>query len=917
MVRRLTRTHRRLVLALAGAHVLALASGVGAGVLLSRDIPSVTHLDVFNLPQVTVLEDRDGAFLDSFGVQRRIPVPLSRMSPWYLKAVIAIEDPRFERHFGVDPIAVARAIVATARTMRFGVEGASTITMQLARDQFLHRRKTIWRKIQEAVLATQIEKHYSKQEILELYCNRIYLGHGRYGVEAASRFYFGKPARELTLPEAALLAGLAQRPEGLSPLRRPEAALERRNHVLRRMVIEGVIGEAEAREAAAAPLGVVERAPERPFAPYFIEEVRRWLLENYGEEGLYEEGLIVRTTLDRRLQRAAERAVAFGLDLYGRRHRLVPEGRPLPEGESPETYRDPAWSAGLQPDDIVPALVLEVDPKRQLARVRIADSEIELDRQAIAWTGERRIERVLAPGTLVPTRVIEVDGQGRPTRLELGSAPDADAALIAVDAATGEILALVGGRDFSVSEFDLAMQAHRQAGSAFKPFIYAAALERGLLPNQWIWDVPTAVVDRGSPVPYQPENYERDYEGLVTLRHSLEHSRNIPTLRLLDAIGYDPAIEMARRLGIATRMRAYPSLALGAFEVRLIDLVSAYAAFANGGVLVEPRMVNEVRHRAQQTLFKAEPRTREVLSPEIAGMMTSMLEGVVQRGTGRAARILRRPLAGKTGTTDDFTNAWFVGFSPSIAVGVWVGHASSNATLGRGETGARAALPIWIRFFELGLGPPEGDRPAEEFARPPGLMRVLVDARTGLRSAGRACGPSILEAFPRGGEPVATCTPATWRRFELPYPLQRFEIDEAGLLHAAPEELARVVAASGGRISVVPPGSAVRWRWPSSKGSVRQGAVGLAWDAGGWIRFVDAMTLAREELRLRALAREQALEEIRARIEADDLEDDERGKAPEELLPAELRDGLDGFPVEVLEANRTGRLRELPAPRAR
>ncbi len=697
-------THRRLLLILAAAHGLALVAGVATGVLLSRDIPSVTHLDVFNLPQVTVLEDRDGEFLDSFGVQRRIPVPLSRMSAWYLEAVIATEDPRFERHFGVDPIAVARALVATARSLRIGVQGASTITMQLARDQFLHRRKTIWRKIQEAVLATQIEKHYSKQEILELYCNRIYLGHGRYGVEAAARFYFGKSARELTLHEAALLAGLAQRPEGLSPLRNPEGALARRNHVLRRMVIEGVLDEAQARAAMEAPLGIVDRAPERPFAPYFIEEVRRWLLEKYGEEGLYEEGLVVRTTLDRRLQRAAERAVAFGLDLYGRRHRQVPAGRPLPDDASPDTYRDPAWSSAFAVDDIVPALVLSVDPERQTAGLRIADAELEVTRRAIAWTGRDRVEQVFSESTLLPVRILELDRSGRPVRVELGSAPDADAALIAVDAATGEILALVGGRDFSISEFDLAMQARRQAGSAFKPFIFAAALELGLGPGQWIWDVPTVVVDRGSPVPYQPENYERDYEGLVTLRHALEHSRNIPTLRLLDAIGYDPAMEMARRLGIATHMRAYPSLALGSFEVRLVDLVSAYAAFANGGVLVEPRMVNEVRHRAQQTLFRVEPRAREVLSPEVAGMMTSLLEGVVQRGTGRAARILRRPLAGKTGTTDDFTNAWFIGFSPSIAVGVWVGHSASNASLGRGETGARAALPIWIRFFDLGLG---------------------------------------------------------------------------------------------------------------------------------------------------------------------------------------------------------------------
>ncbi|MDQ7006187.1 MAG: PBP1A family penicillin-binding protein [Acidobacteriota bacterium] len=890
---------RRGWIIIVSLHIAAAAGGVALGLVLLRDLPGIDRMDIARLSRVTILLDRHGAQLHSLGEQRRIPVTLDRVSPWLIKAVVATEDPRFMRHFGVDLKAVARAAIRNL-TSHWGAEGASTITMQLARDEFLNRRKTLYRKALEAVYATQIELHYSKEDILTHYCNRVYLGHGRYGVEAASRLYFGISAAELDLPRAALLAGLIQAPERLTPFRHPQRALNRRNHVLKRMAVEGVIEPALAEKAQKAPLGLRERTPTPPRAPYFIEEVRRWLMRQYGEEAVYREGLVARTTLEPRLQQAAENAVTWGLDQYGRRHRELPEPRPLPEGTTPEEYRDPSWYQKMEEGRRVLALVEEVSADS--ARVRIARRSLELGLRAIRWTGRKSFEGLLEPGTLVPVRVLAVDGEGLPARVDVASDTRAQAALIAIDAATGDILALVGGKDFSRSEFDLAMQARRQAGSAFKPFIFASALEMGMLPNQQIYDTPTAVVDPGSPEPYQPENYERDYEGYVTLRHALEHSRNIPTIRLLDAIGYQPAVEMARRLGIATDLKPYPSLALGAFEVKLVDLVAAYAAFVNGGVLVTPRLVREVRHSDQRTLFRAETEAEEVLSPEVSAMMVSLLEGVVLHGTGRRAQTLGRPVGGKTGTTDEYTDAWFVGFTPSIAVGVWVG-LEQRESLGKRETGARAALPIWTRFLDRGLA----GEPIEEFLRPPGVRRTLVDAATGLRSRrGAPCGKVILETFPRNREPRRACSARENRRLTLPYPLQVYPIDENGALLIPPEDAARILSLAPDRLSLLRGGRRLRWAWGKKNGTIE-----LAWSREERLAFYDALPMAADEAALRREAIREFREEYERKLEEMRAagEDTEALPGWEQALPAELRSGVDGWPAEVLVVNRSGRLR--------
>lgn len=886
------RTKRNLALII-GAHVLVAALGIVTGRLILQDLPGIENLDVMKLSRVTVLQDRDGRKLHTFAEQQRIPVSLDQIDPDFVKALIATEDPRFMRHFGVDPIAVARAVLKNL-TSHWGSEGASTITMQLARDEFLHPRKTLYRKALEAVYATQIEQHYSKQTILTHYCNRVYMGHGRWGVEAAARHYFGKSARSLELHEAALLAGIIQVPERLTPFRHPDRAERRRNHVLRRMVIEGVLDEATAAEAMERPLGVVEPKPQVAAAPYFTEEVRRWLVRRYGNEAVYKQGLAVKTTVDPALQLAAERALEMGLDDYGRRHRQLPTGAPLPEGDTAETFEATRWYAPMEPGHIVPAVVTAVDASE--ARVRIGAQELTLDAGSVSWTGKKALDELVAPNTLIDVRVRKVDADGTITSVDLASEPSAQGALVALDAASGDVLALVGGRDFEESEYNRATQAPRQPGSAFKPFIFAAAIERGFLPTDQLLDAPTVIVDAGTE-PYQPDNYERDYEGFVTLRHALEHSRNIPTVRLLDAVSYTPAVEMARRLGIASNLEPFPSLALGSFEVKLIDLVAAYAAFVNGGVLVEPRLVLDVHQADGEHVFESTTEATEVLSPEVAGIMVSMLEGVILRGTGRGARSLGIPLGGKTGTTDGFTDALFVGFTPGMAVGVWVGH-DERVTLGRKETGARAALPIWREFLRKGLEDREIEK---EFLRPPGLARTLVDSVTGLRvRAGAPCQDPILETFPRERLPERICNARDNLRHELPYPLQLYPLTPERTLRIPPEDAAHLVVESGGQFWMEGSGQLV-WSFGEE-----HGRIGLDWNSEHLDRYFAHLPVINDQRRLRSWQYEQFVEDFEKSLE--ELPEDEDPPKLEEVLPPEFRRGLDGLPAMILEANRSGRV---------
>jgi penicillin-binding protein 1A len=767
---------RRRWIVLVALTALSAVLGAGLGGILRLDMPGLDGLDDAVPPEMTRLLDRDGATITSFGSEKRLLVDEGEIPEAFRLALIASEDSRFNRHAGIDFIGGFRALLNDLRLGEID-QGASTLTMQLAGNLFLDRsQRTVRRKMQEAFLALEIERRYSKPEILRMYCNRVHFGHGLYGVEAAARYFFDKPARELSLGESATLVGVLPRPAGYSPLRNPARALERRNLVLRRMVAEGYLDPAEARRLGAEPIVLAPREQEPSGqAPYFNEAVRRWLQETYGSADLYRGGLTVRTTLDPALQGMANRAVENGLRRLDRRLGWRPEDlRRVPDGVAPGAWTSPDWKRATAPGNVINGVVLAVDGLG--AEVRVAERVGRLDGAAIRWTGEARPDRLLAPGDVVRVRVLEHVGEGA-VRLALEQTPAVDAALVAIEPSTGAVRAMVGGFDFARSEYDRATQARRQPGSLFKPFVYAAALERGWTLADTLLDEPSVFLDRRRPVPYQPENFTRRYYGTITLRTALEDSVNIATVKLLHGVGYDPVIDVVRRLGIRSPVRAYPSLALGAFELTLLEVTSAYGAFANGGLLMAPHWIEEVADRDGRPIHDARPGATQAVSPQIAYLMNRALSGVIRRGTGRSAgAALRRTLAGKTGTTDDNTDAWFVGYSADLVVGVRVGY-DEPRSLGEAETGGRAALPIWIEF----MGEALADRPDRPFARPGGITTAAVDPATGRRPDPRAaCADPVLEVFLAGTEPSGYCTPADHHRARLPYPFQHYPADRNG-----------------------------------------------------------------------------------------------------------------------------------------
>jgi penicillin-binding protein 1A len=765
------------------------AAGAALALGLKSDLPDVRALESYTPPLNTRVLARDGSTIANYGEQKRILLSHEEIPDVFRKAVVAVEDASFYEHGGIDFRGIARAAWHDLLTLSLE-QGASTLTQQLSRNLFLKPEKTVRRKVQEMLLALEIERRYTKDEILRMYVNQVYMGHGRYGLEAASQFYFGKHARDLTLPEAALLAGILQRPESLTPLRNPEGARKRRAHVLRRMVETGTIDSATADRAAGAPIEVAAHRDTAGLARYFVEAVRRWLQERYGDEKLYREGLVVRTTLDPGLQEIANHAVDRGLRTLDKRQGWRGPIERLPAGTDFEAERREAWRDGVHGESVTDAIVLSV--MRGRALLRVGPERAYLDAESVEWTGRKDPSAFLRVGDVVRVRL--VPDSGAPARALLEQDPAAEAALVALDPRSGEVLAHVGGFDFERSEFDRGFQARRQAGSAFKPILYAAAIDGGIPPTRSFQDEPTVFVEPGTWTVYQPENYGKTYSGQVTVRTALEKSLNIVSVKLLHEVGYRPVIALAERLGVGADLKPYPSLALGAFEVALADLAAAYGAFANQGVRVEPHAVLEVADRNRAPLHRARPSVSEALRPETAYLMNRLLEGVVSDGTGAAAASLGRPVAGKTGTTDDFTDAWFVGYTPDLVVGVWVGF-DAKRSLGSRETGAQAALPIWMAFMESALR----DRPPLDFPRPPGVIDAAIDRRTGLRADEAAgCDPVLVESFLEGTEPTRRCSAAEHTRRHLPVPLQRFALDEDGAMLAAPGDLARLLLEAPG-----------------------------------------------------------------------------------------------------------------------
>jgi penicillin-binding protein 1A len=658
-----------------GILVFVLFAGAGAiyGVArwMERDLPPIEQVEAYRAAIKSSVYDADGKLLHEFFRENRANLRLTEIPDNLIQATITTEDKRFYSHWGVDLLGVSRA--AITNVLKGGrVQGASTITQQLARNMFLTHERTFERKIKEALLALRIERLHSKHEILEMYFNQIYYGDGSYGVASASRNFFGKPPEELELHEAALLAGLPNSPGRYSPRRNPQAAEQRRNHVLKRMYEEKIISAADYRSAAAAPLGVTTSRFRANHAPYFIEMVRQYMDDKYGSNLLYEGGLRIYTTLELDLQETAEAALEKQIT------------------------------------------ALEVRNRYEVTRENYAPPENDED---------------------APVNSAYLQG-----------------AVVCVDPHNGYLKALIGGRDFAQSPFNRAVQAQRQPGSAFKPFIYTAAIDNGFRPTDVIVDAPVSYT-AGDGTEWAPRNYDQTWNGAVTLRYALQKSINIPAIKLLRRLGASQVASYARRMGIKSRIGPDLSLALGTSEVNLLEITSAYAVLANEGIRNEPLFILKVLDDEGNVLETNSPNPVDVLSPETASVVTNMMQSVVDHGTGYTARAmgLQAPAAGKTGTTDDYTDAWFVGFTPSLVCGVWVGF-DVKRRMGRAMTGAVAALPAWA---EIMIDWSE-ERPVENFSLPLGAVTREVCTETGLLATD-ACPHVTSEVFTMGTEPTIIC----------------------------------------------------------------------------------------------------------------------------------------------------------------
>jgi penicillin-binding protein 1A len=734
--------------ALVALFVIAALLGTLSGVLFAYadDLPQVSALDDYRPSTITRLLAKDGQVIGEFATERRVVVAYEQIGLPLRQAIIATEDAGFEQHVG---LSISRILVTLLKDVIEGERaGASTLTQQLARNLFpIGFEKTVERKVKEAILAIQIEKRYTKREIFTFYANQIYFGHGAYGVEAASRLYFDKSAKDLALEEAATLAAIIQAPERLSPFVDPKRTMQRRNYVVERMAEEHYLTAEQARDAAERPLVLHgQSTPERSMAPYFVEDIRKMLEQKFGAKVLYEAGLTVQTTLDADLQEFANQAVDRGLRALDKRRSGFRRAKRnvLAEGHTLDGYKTDRWTRPILTGDIVPAVVtfLPSPQTRETkgagsARVRIGSYDVEMPRAAFAWT-RRTAADLFKIGDLIEVRVDKMTHDGL-AAITLEQPPVVEGALLAIDNRSGQIRAMVGGFSFARSKFNRATQARRQMGSAFKPIVYTAAIDRGFTPISVFIDEPVSYEVGPNQPRYEPQNYDRKYEGPVTLRHAIEESRNIPAVKAMDEIGPNTVVYYAKRFGFPESFQPYLSLALGAAEATLVEVTSAYSAFPNQGVRMAPYAVLNITDREGNVLEENRPEPREAIRADTAYVMTNLMRGVVQRGTAAAAATLDWPLAGKTGTMDEYTDAWFVGFDPNITVGVWVGY-DEKKSLGHNETGAAAALPIWIDFIRNYIAARGDPKNPPQFEAPGNIVFVTLDS-------------GIDEAFINGTQP--------------------------------------------------------------------------------------------------------------------------------------------------------------------
>ena len=751
-----------------GIILVALLAGIGTvgGVYyyLSRDLPQITSLNEYRPSIITTLYSDDDRKIGEFFRERRIVIPLSDIPKLLKEAFIAAEDARFFKHQGVDFVSIVRAFFKNLEAGTI-VQGGSTITQQVTKSFFLTPERNYKRKIKEAILAYRIDKTFTKAEILYLYLNQIYLGHGAYGVEAAAENYFGKSAKDLNLAECAMLAGLPQAPSRYSPFRNPERAKQRQIYVLNRMVREGFITNMQATEAINIALDI---KPRRNWyiekVPIYTEYVRRYIEKKYGEDLLYQQGLKVYTAVDIEMQKIAIEEIWKGLKDLDKRQGYRGPLRKLTV-EKIEDF-SAAVEAGLiesplKAESVVEGVVIDVDNNAGQVTVRIGSEKGLIKLDDMKWARKpnpdvafykvkvRNPGDVLAVGDVI---AVKVNGKLADTDLwdlSLEQDPIVESALLCIEAETGHVKVMVGGKDFQESQFNRAVQSRRQPGSAFKPIIYTAALDKGYTPASVIIDSPIVFQNEEMDFKWKPRNYGEKFYGPTLLRQALAKSRNVVTIKILQDIGVEYCISYARRFGITSPLAKNLSIALGSSGVSLLELVKAYSVFANQGYLVEPVFIRKIVDRDGNVLEEASMVREKVLEKSTAYIMTNLLEGVVQDGTGFRVKALKRPVAGKTGTTNNLFDAWFMGYTPRYVTGVWVGF-DAERSLGESETGSRAASPIWLGFMQAVLK----DKPVKVFQVPDGVVFAKIDADTGLLPIPESK-HTIFECFKEGTVPTA------------------------------------------------------------------------------------------------------------------------------------------------------------------
>jgi penicillin-binding protein 1A len=737
---------------------------------LSQNLPRISSLTDYHPPIITTVYSDDGRKIAEFFEERRIITPLDEMPPALIKAFIAAEDSRFYKHKGIDLYSIIRAFLKNLEAGTI-VQGGSTITQQVTKSFLLSPERSYTRKLKEAILAYRIDKAFNKDEILYLYLNQIYLGHGAYGVQAAAENYFGKSAKDLNLAECAILAGLPQAPSKYSPFKYPERAKQRQIYVLNRMVNDGFITNIQATEAINTE---VEIRPRRNWyieeIPYYTEQIRRYVEQKYGREVLYTQGLQIYTAVNIEIQKIAREEIEKGLyDLDKRQGYRGPEKNLEPEEIEAfsKTVQAELDNNPLEDGQIVKGVVIKVDDKKKTVTVRLGNALGQIGIEDMQWarkpdpevayyeTKVKRPREALRVGDVILAKIKGKIKGSDLWQLALEQMPVAQAALLCIEAETGFVKAMIGGRDFRDSQFNRAFQSRRQPGSAFKPVIYAAALdkefeepEKNYTPATVIIDSPIVYEDEERDFTWKPKNYKERFFGPTLMRDALAKSRNVVTIKILQDIGIEYAREYANKLGIASQLSKDLSIALGSSGVSLLELTKAYSVFANQGYLVEPVFVTKIADRHGNVIEEMAPERIKVIEKTTAYLMTHLLEGAVQYGTGWRVKALNRPVAGKTGTTNNLFDAWFMGYTPQYITGVWVGF-DDEAPLGKSETGSRAASPIWLGFMQRILA----DQPPEIFEVPEGVVFTKIDAETGLLAIPESK-DTIFVGFKEGTEPT-------------------------------------------------------------------------------------------------------------------------------------------------------------------